>query len=114
LRAWIIDNAELVGAETLQPMALPIRRESVKDVLPAAAAGETSDGDRVVVVCSVGVDLDLVPSAAEVRSLVEQASSEARLVLLLPERDALPLTRRLAQRLTRPAEVVTVPNDWRG
>jgi hypothetical protein len=116
LRSWVLDHPDLVGAATLQPVPLPTPRASVKDVLPAAAAGEAPDGAPVVVVCSVGVDLDLVPTAADARRYVEETSAltGVRLVLVLPERDVLPLTRRLVQRLVRPSEVVTVPNDWRG
>jgi hypothetical protein len=63
-----------------------------------------------VVVCSVGVDLDLVPAAAEARLAL---APDARLVLAVPERDDHPATRALAKRLKVPAEVVAVPGDWR-
>jgi hypothetical protein len=62
------------------------------------------------VACSVGVDLDLVPAAADARLLHRPA---ARLVLVVPERDALPVTRDLASMLATPAELVAVPGDWR-
>lgn len=64
----------------------------------------------VVVACSVGIDLELVPAAADVRAV---HSPDARLVLALPERDAVPVTRRLAASLVRPAEVVTPGDGWR-
>ena len=38
---------------------------------------------------------------------------DARLVLVLPERDAHPITRALAASLAAPAEIVTRPGDWR-
>ena len=59
----------------------------------------------MVVVCSVGIDLDLVPSAADARLALDPA---ARLLLALPERDVHPVTRRLAARLVEPAEIVAV------
>src|SRR6266508_3160072 len=50
----------------------------------------------------VGVERDLVPTAADVRLATEPG---ARLVLAVPERDDVPATRALAGSLDRPAEV---------
>ena len=61
-------------------------------------------------VCSVGIDLDLVPAAAEARLALDP---EADLVLVVPERDDHPMTRALAERLRMRAEVRTVVGDWR-
>ena len=60
--------------------------------------GEAADGHPLVVACSVGVDLDLVPTAAESGQL---HAPEARLVLAVPARDDQPVTRRIAARLRR-------------
>ena len=68
----------------------------------------TTDG--AVAVFSVGVDLDLVPAAAEARLAHDP---DAALVLVVPERDDHPVTQALAGRLRRPAEVRTVSGDWR-
>jgi hypothetical protein len=62
------------------------------------------------VACSVGIDLDLVPTAAEMRAL---HAPGARLVLAVPARDDHPVTRRIASRLREPAEIVALPDDWR-
>jgi hypothetical protein len=62
------------------------------------------------VVCSVGVDTALVPLATDAR-LAD--GRNPRLVLAVPEGDDHPVTRRLAAALVEPAEVVTVPADWR-
>jgi hypothetical protein len=51
-----------------------------------------------------------VPAAAEARLALDPG---ARLLLVVPERDDHAATRALAQRLTRPAEVVALPGDWR-
>ena len=59
---------------------------------------------------SVGVAADLVPGAADARAALDPG---ARLVLAVPERDDHPSTRRLAARLADPAEVLSVPGDWR-
>jgi hypothetical protein len=76
----------------------------------AVALGRDADGGDVVVACSVGVDLDLVPAAADARATHAPA---ARLLLVVPERDDHHVTRALAARLGAPAEVATVPDDWR-
>jgi hypothetical protein len=52
-----------------------------------------------------------VPAAADARLA---HARDARLVLVVPERDAHPVTAALAAELVHPAEVVTVPDDWRG
>jgi hypothetical protein len=105
LREVVLAHPELVGAAALARHEGPLPRPNVKDPWPAVAVG-----DGVVVVTSVGVDLDVVPFAADARLAVDPA---ARLVLVLPERDAHPVTRELAARLRSPAEVVTVGADWR-
>jgi hypothetical protein len=76
------------------------------------ATGVDADGNAMVVAASTGIDLDLVPAAADAR----RASGlvDARLVLALPPADDHPRTRQLAARLREPAEVVTVPADWKG
>lgn len=105
LREVLVARPELVAASSLARHEGPMARPNVKDAWPAVAAG-----DGVVAVCSVGVDLDLVPFAADAR---DAADPDARLVLVLPERDALPITRSLAAALAQPAEIVTVPAEWR-
>ena len=85
----------------------PEPRVSVKDPL---RRGRRSGDGVVVVVAPVGIDLDLVPYAADARSAL---APDARLVLVVPERDAHPVTLALAAALAAPAEVVAVPGDWR-
>lgn len=105
LREILLDRPDLVGAEALARHEGPQPRPSVKEPWPAVAVG-----DGVVVVCSIGIDLDLVPYAADAR--VAAGRPDARLVLVVPERDAHPVTRALAGELARPAELVTVGLDW--
>ena len=76
----------------------------------ATAVGTDLDGRPVVVTCSTGVDLDLVPSAADDRLT---HAPGARLVLAVPADDALGITSDLAALLRQGAQVVTVPDDWR-
>jgi hypothetical protein len=70
------------------------------------------EGRPVVVAASTGIDLDLVPAAADARSAA--GLDDARLVLALVEADAHPRTRQLAALLRTPAEVVIVPEGWKG
>jgi hypothetical protein len=114
LRWRVLGEPGLAGAAHLEPLPPILPRASVKDVVPAGAVGHDDQGRPVVVACSVGVDLDLVPEAADLRDRWEHESgADARLVLVLPARDALPVTRDLAGALARPASVVAVPGDWR-
>ena len=96
---------------SLRPAAGVRPRANLTERDIAIAAGATRDGAAVVVACSVGIALDLVPMAADAREAIDPS---ARLLLALPERDDHPGTRRLAARLRSPAEVVPVPGDWRG
>lgn len=110
LRATVMADPALVGAARLEAADPASPRTNVKDPVPAPAVGEDVDGRPVVAVCSVGVDLDLVPSAADARAMHAPA---ARLLLVVPERDDHPVTRALAASLREPAEVVPFPGDWR-
>jgi hypothetical protein len=110
LRAVVTSHPDLVGARRLEPVAPPVPRGDLRLPRPAPAAGEDVDGNPLVVVCSTGVDVDLVPAAADARLL---DGRDPRLVLVLPEGDDHPMTRTLAAALDDPAEVVTVEREWR-
>jgi hypothetical protein len=105
LRWTIRQHPGRIGLDRLDPAPLPRPRRGMRERDIAVA---TTDG--IVAVFSVGVDLDLVPAAAEARSAHDP---EAALVLVVPERDDHPVTKALAGRLRRPAEVRTVAGDWR-
>jgi hypothetical protein len=110
LRWRVMSDPSLVGLGELRPAEPTIRRESVKDVGASIAVGADPDGRTVVVACSVGIDLDVVPAGADARLALDP---QARLVIVVPERDDHPVTRRLAAILVDPAEVVAVPGHWR-
>lgn len=110
VRSVLALRPDLVGAARLEPVVPLLARDSVKDVMPACLVGEDLEGRPVVVACSVGIDLDLVPTAAEIRA---HHAPGARLLLAVPERDDHPVTRRIAGRLREPAEMVVLPDDWR-
>jgi hypothetical protein len=105
LRSRVIREPGLVGADILLPMAPVVEAPDLRVSWPAPATGTRDGGDPLVVVCSVGVDLDLVPTAADAR-LAD--GRDADLVLAVPERDVHPVTMALAAALSRPAEIVAV------
>jgi hypothetical protein len=110
LRAVLCRNPGIVGLASLRPAAGVRPRPNLTERDIAMAAGTAADGAPVVAACSVGVALDLVPSAADAREAIDPS---ARLLLVVPERDDHPGTRRLAARLRSPADVVPVAGDWR-
>jgi hypothetical protein len=63
------------------------------------------------VAASVGIDLELVPVAADGRALHEP---HARLVVALPARDGYGPTRYLAEALHTRAEILAIGDDRRG
>jgi hypothetical protein len=103
LRSRLLARPDLVGADHLAPMAPPLEPPDLRAAWPAPAVGTTAGGEPLVVVCSVGVDLDLVPSSVDARLA---AGPDHRLVLAVPARDVHPLTVELAAALRDPAEVL--------
>ena len=110
LRTVVVGEPRRVGASSLVPVPGIEARGSLRDVGVAFASGSSVDGRPVLVACSVGVDVDLVPVAADARAALDPS---AHLVLAVPARDALPVTVDLAARLADRAEVVVVDDDWR-
>jgi hypothetical protein len=110
LRALLCRAPALVGLASLRPAEGTRPRANLSERDVAIAAGFDREGVAAVVACSVGIALDLVPTAADAREAIDPA---ARLLLAVPQRDDHPTIRRLAARLRSPAEVVTIPGDWR-
>ena len=124
LRSVVVAHPELVGASALSVAPSPVARPDLRRSAPAPAVGTDQHGHPLVVVCSVGVDPEFVPLAADARFAAAVASGsdggEATgdaahfdLVLAVPEGDDHPLTRQLAGLLRHPGRVVTVGKDWR-
>lgn len=110
LRSVVCANPALIGVDAgagLRPVSPPLLRGDLRVHHPAPAVGE-----GVIVVCTTGIDLDVVPTAADVR-IRHGVAPDTRLVIVVPEPDAHPVVRGLAASLTHPAEVVTVPPEWR-
>jgi len=108
LRRTLLHDPARIGCDELvaAPAAEPRDRLRLRGV---AAATGTRAGDPVVVVCSVGVDLEAVVQAADTRLAVDP---DATLLLALPARDVLPVNEAMVADLRRPAEIVPVEGDW--
>lgn len=102
VRWRITDNPTLVGLDSVRPVAPPVPRTNLKDPVPCVALGDGPDGSRVVV-CSSGVDLDLVPFAADAAT-----AHEGDLLLVLPGRDRVRAVDELAGALRRPVAFATL------
>jgi hypothetical protein len=109
LRARLVAAPEHIGLDHLRAAQPTIPRANLRERGIAVALGDAG-GEPVVVACSVGVDLDLVPAAADARLALAPG---ARLLLVVPARDAHPVTIDLAARLVTPAQVVPIKDDWR-
>ena len=110
LRSLLIQRPELAEAGRLRAASPPVPRGGPKDPAPAVAYGLTPDGRRLIVVVCVGIDLDVVPFAADARLFLDP---DAELTIALPRRDAHDVITSLARRLRNPAQIVEIDDDWR-
>lgn len=108
LRWRLVAEPALVGMASVSPAVPPVPRTNLKDAVPCAAIGTAADGSRRLVVCSSGVDLDVVPFAVDARVMHESDGEHLDVTIVLPERDLLPATDQLAAQLRRPVEFVTL------
>ncbi len=108
LRSMLLDDPGTIGLSTLHAVP-PLRpRSTVLGHVPIAALGTRQDGSDVVVVCSTGIDLDVVPEAMDYR---RRDAPDADLVIVVPERDRHAATVALAAVSPR-TEVVGVVPPW--
>lgn len=108
LRAELLADPSTIGLVSLRPTEAAVPRDGLHDIAPAFALGIADDDSLVLVACSVGIDLDLVPSAAD---LAAHHQVDA-IKLVLPERDQHPVMRALAGRCARPCEILTADEPW--
>ena len=107
LRTIVCGHSELAGLPAdlaLRPVCAT-RQTALKRPGPAIALGP-----GVVVACTVGVDLDAVPDAADARLAY---GPDASLVICVPDGDDHPALRDLVGALVHPATLRTVTSDWR-
>ena len=108
LRAQVLDDPTVIGLSLLEPVEPSAPRRNLREPHPAAAFGCDDAGRRVLAVCSVGVDLELIPEAGD---LVRREQAE-RVVLVTPARDQVAVQRSLAALLPVPTEFVAVEGEW--
>ena len=105
LRDRVVADPSIAGLRVLTTAPPPVPRPNLKDSIPCVGVGEAADGTPTVAVFSTGIDLDVVPFAADARAAL---GDDHDLVIVVPERDASPVTKRLADMLHRPARVLGV------
>ena len=117
LRAVVSGEPDLLGQgapRNLVSRPAPVRRADLSARAPAPALGAGPSGEMMLVVCSVGVDIDLIPAAAEARAQAGLVVDDPiHLWVVVPDGDDHRVIRDMASRLSDPAQVRTVPTDWR-
>jgi hypothetical protein len=115
LRWHLEQSPHLLGLEYLAPVAGPSARRGLSFATPCTGIGRDLAGRPTLVVCSVGIDLDLVPYAIDARlketgitsSLVDDGHDDghddggvhlapSRLMLVVPSRDLVSIQTELA------------------
>ena len=94
LRWRLEQDPGLVGLESIAAAQPPVPRPSVKDRAPCSAFGHRADGAPALVICSTGVDLDLIPYALDARQVPGVEAGE--ILVVAPERDLVPVTVEIA------------------
>ena len=103
LRARVIRQPEFVGAAFLQVAEPPVARLNLKEDTPCVAYGRDMDDKPVVVVFAFGIDLEVVPFAADARAWIDPS---ALLVVAVPERDRHRALQAMADDLTNDCRIV--------
>jgi len=115
VRWQLIQDPSAIGLASLAAAEPPQPRPNVKDRFPTTAIGATADGELVLVVCSVGVDLDLVPYATDARVAAGGGCGDASGVravwLVVPARDQIAITGELIGLSAEPMQLVTAPDS---
>ena len=110
LRAQLVRSPDLIGLATLDPTPLLIERPGLMENQPAAAVGETEAGDKVLVACTVGLDLGIAETAAGLIAL----HNPDRVIVVVPPRDNHPRIVDAVATLAVPSTVVALEGEWSG
>jgi hypothetical protein len=118
LRWRLEQEPQLLGLASLASAEPPAPRPNVKDRIPCSAIGRREDGSPALVVCSVGVDLDVIPYAHDARLAASGgrdgeagAGGLVETMVVAPARDLVPITAELAALLEVPVRLVPAPPD---
>jgi hypothetical protein len=106
LRARLVSSPHSIGATKVVPAQPPIARVNLKDAVPCVAVASLA-GVEVAVVCSTGVDLDLIPYAADARL----STGLDDCLAVVRARDLLPVQAAISAALRRPVELVALDID---
>jgi len=90
----------LVGMSAVSAAEPPQPRANLKDPVPCVARGVDADGRESMVVCSVGIDVDLVGFVADVQEM-----ADAPVIVALRARDAVAITRDVLGLLATPVDI---------
>jgi hypothetical protein len=101
LRARLLAHPELIGAAVLVVVDPPLPRANVKDQVPCAAM---EPGTGTLVVCTTGIDLDVVPWAVD--AIARHGAD--RCIVAAPARDVIDLQERLAAIVRVPTHFVAI------
>ena len=108
VRWLLVSDPSKLGLVSLAPVESTQPREGIKDAGAAAALGVAETGETVLVACTVGIDLDVVPTAAD----LAHCHDADRIVIVLPDRDRHRLIEASAGESRRPVTFVTAPEPW--
>jgi len=109
LRARLVEDPSLVRAASVEPVQPPVPRPNVKDQAPAAAVAHLHGGGLAVVVCTTGVDLDVVPwSVDAVAAQRATGAVVAECLIAAPRRDVVDIQERLAALCVVPTRLVPI------
>lgn len=103
LRWRLQQQPELIGLTAVTPAEPPVPRPNLRDATPCVGSGVRPDGTATTVVCSTGVDLDLVGYVADLH-----ARGDASVTVVVPSRDRVPITEELLGGLATPVDLLTV------
>ena len=103
LRWRLEDDPSLVGLVEVRSTQPPVPRPGLRESAPCTAIGHDTGGGRADVVCTVGVDLNLVSYVADVQRITDND-----VLVVMPPRDRVPITEDLLGLLTQPVRVHTV------
>jgi hypothetical protein len=104
MRSRATSNPQSIGLRSLVAVEPPVPRANLKDGVPCCAVGRDTNDEEAVVVFVAGVDLDAVPFAADAR---DRHARGARLLIVAPSRNIVPLQERIAGKLREPARFVS-------
>lgn len=108
LRAEIVRSPDVIGLESVDPIPLLIPRPGLVESQPAAALGYRSDGTKVLVVCSTGIDLGVAETAA---GLIRYHGPN-EVVVAMPPRDHHPRIVESLDALSVPAVLAPLIGEW--